>query len=369
MRLVIMKKELLNAVFAFMSISVGAGVLALPYVFLKSGFFTALIILLIISLVMLILYLFLGEIVLRTKGRHQLAGLAEKYLGKKGKQLMFIFSTAGIYGALLAYTIGAGQALNSIYNWNVNYYSIIFFTAMSLTIFYGRKIFQKTESALSMLKILFVAVIGIILITKLEINSLLEFDIEKIYLPYGAVMFSLLAVSAIPQMGEGLRNKKILNKAIIYAMISTVIVYLIFTLGMIAVSDGKAELTTTELSGITGIIANLFALFALSTAFIGLGYALKESLIYDYLFGKTSAWLITISVPIALYLLDFRSFIKVIEFTGSVAGGLILLLILLMHSKAKELGNREPEYSIPDNKFLKVILGALFVLGIILPLL
>src|SRR3989344_1778731 len=149
-----MNKEFWTAVFSFTSISIGAGVLALPYIFHTTGFMTGISILIVTALVLLIVYYYLGEIVLRTKGKHHLAGLAEKYLGKTGKTLMFLFSSVGIYGALLAYIIASGEILNYFYKWNATHYSLLYFIFMSLVLFYGLRIFTRTETILSVLKII-----------------------------------------------------------------------------------------------------------------------------------------------------------------------------------------------------------------------
>lgn len=361
-----MKKEVFTAVFILTSISIGAGILALPYVFLQSGFLTATLMLILMTLILLTLYFYLGEVVLRTKGRHHLAGLAERYLGTKGKHLMFLFSSLGIYGALLAYTIGAGHALNAIYPWNQTYYSIIYFWIMSIILYYGKTIFEKAETFLSASKIIFIVIIGIILIPKINFDKLIVFDITKLHIPYGAILFSLLAISAIPIMAEELRNKNNLKKSIVYGMLLTFLVYMIFVIGMVGTSAAKEELATTGVKGSIGLLANLFAVFAVSTAFIALGYAQKEIFMYDYLFKKFNAWILTLIIPFALFLLNFRNFMSVIEITGSVAGGLMLLLVLIMHSRSKKLGNREPEYTVQDNIFVKFILFLIFLIGIIL---
>lgn len=59
---------------------IGAGILGIPYVVAKAGFLTGLLDLIIIGLAVLVLNLYVGEIMLRTKEDHQLTGYAEKYL-------------------------------------------------------------------------------------------------------------------------------------------------------------------------------------------------------------------------------------------------------------------------------------------------
>src|SRR3990167_1848687 len=67
---------------------IGAGILGLPYVISQVGLFYGAILIVLLGLAFLGINLFLGEIVLRTNGKHQLTGYAEKYLGPKGKKIM-----------------------------------------------------------------------------------------------------------------------------------------------------------------------------------------------------------------------------------------------------------------------------------------
>lgn len=107
--------------------SIGAGVLGIPYVIAKAGFLTGTFSLLALGIIVLLMYLYLGEIVLRTKGNHQLTGYAELYLGKLGKRLMFLTMVIGIYGALVAYLIGSSETLSKLLgglqgNWLMAYF-------------------------------------------------------------------------------------------------------------------------------------------------------------------------------------------------------------------------------------------------------
>src|SRR3989344_800615 len=99
-----MKKELLEAIATLAGTVIGAGILGIPYIVQKTGFMVGLAYIIIIGLSVMIVNLCLGEVVLRTEGKHQLTGYAQKYLGKYGKWLMTFSMVVGIYGALTAYT-------------------------------------------------------------------------------------------------------------------------------------------------------------------------------------------------------------------------------------------------------------------------
>ena len=113
------------------------------------------------------------------------------------------------------------------------------------------------------------------------------------------------------------------------------------------------------------VFANLFAVFAMSTSFLALGLALKEMYNYDYRIGKNAAWLLTIAVPITAFLLGVKEFIAVIAIVGAIAGGTELVMVVLMHAKAKKSGQRKPEFSIINNKALSAFLILMFIAGML----
>ena len=117
-----MKSKLFPAVAVFVGTTIGAGFLGIPYVFAKSGFLIGLIHLIAITLFMVLIELYTGEIILRTNGNHQLAGYAKKYLGKTGGTLMFFAMIFGIYSALIAYLIGEGKSLSYVFLGDIKYY-------------------------------------------------------------------------------------------------------------------------------------------------------------------------------------------------------------------------------------------------------
>ncbi|MEM4244580.1 MAG: aromatic amino acid transport family protein, partial [Candidatus Nanoarchaeia archaeon] len=109
-----MANSLGRAVAILIGTIVGAGILGIPYVVYKAGFWTGMLMIVALGIALLLLHLYLGEIALRTKQKHQLAGYAEKYLGGWAKKLMFLTMLIGSYGALTAYIIGTGATIKAI---------------------------------------------------------------------------------------------------------------------------------------------------------------------------------------------------------------------------------------------------------------
>jgi tyrosine-specific transport protein len=360
---------LFEAIATLVGTIIGAGILGIPYVISKAGFWTGILDILILGFVVLLLYLYLGEIVLRTKGFHQLPGYAEKYLGKIGKKLMVFSAVFGNYGALIAYIIGVGAALAAIFGGQPLAYSIVFFCIVSLIVYLGLKAVSESELIMLPIVVSIILLVTVLSIKQLDISNFTSFNLSQILLPYGVILFAFLGAPAIPEMREELiKNEKLLKKAIIIGALIPIVAYLLFATAVVGVSGiSTTELATIGLGIKMGeymvIIGNLLAIATMTTSFLTLGLALKEMYLLDYKMNEVLAWSITVFIPLIIAISGITTFIKVIGLVGVFAGGLEGTLIILMALKAKKLGKRKPEYSMPINWFIAAILIALFAGG------
>lgn len=363
-----MKKEFFGATWTLIGITLGAGIFGLPYVFAKAGFFTGLIVLLLAFAIMTIITLYLGEVCIRTKEKHQLTGLAAKYLGAKGKWLMFAMNVITISLALSAYIIGAGAALQSIFGGNNLLFSIIFFILLAPVIYFGIGILEGFESIFNPLKVLIVLILSGVLVYFIDFSNLTGFSFSNLLVPYGVAIFAFAGTSAIPEMNEELKNKKYMFGAILLGMVISLVVNFIFAFSVVGSLGSVGEVATVSLSQFgtfSNIFTNLFAFLAMATAFVTLGFALKETYLLDLKIKNFKAWILTIIIPLVIVLSGWIGFIKLLELVGALGMGIILILIMMMHSKAKKLGNRKPEYSLANNLFLKFVLGLILIVGIV----
>jgi len=366
-----MNKKLLfwEAVATLVGTVIGAGILGIPYIVAKAGFWTGIINILVLGFISMILYLYLGEVALRTKGFHQLPGYAEKYLGKSGKILMTLAMLFGVYGALIAYTIGEGQALAAIFGGNPMFYSLIFFGIAAIIIHAGLKNVAKSELIMLPFIIGIIILISILSIKFVNLSNLTQFRLSSIFIPYGIVLFAFLGPTAIPEMEmELVKNSKYMKKAIIIGMLIPMVIYLLFSFFVVGVSGTAiTEVGTIGLGNLIGphmvLIGNLFAVITLATSFLAIGLALQQMYRIDYKLNKNIAWLLTISIPLLIVIGNITTFAKALEISGIIAGGLFGTLIVLMALKAKKLGDRKPEYTTYINKFIAGIFIFIFVGG------
>ncbi len=377
-----MNTKFLEAIAILVGATIGAGVLGIPYVVSEAGFWTGIFVIIGLGIATLIINLYMGEVALRTNGNHQLSGYAEKYTGRIGKELSSAFMIFGIYGALIAYTMGVGEAAATIFHGNSIIYSLAFFIIGSLIVYKGIKSLGKAELLIASLLIIVVILIPILSSENLNPDNLQGFNLLKIMGPYGVVLFAFMGTPAIPMMKEELKNnRKLLKKAIIIGTLIPLIVYLLFTFIVVGiVGNGfqhlppNGKIATIALSNFVRpeiwVMANVFAMLTMTTSFLALTYALWSTYQYDYNLKKSLALFLTLSIPFAVFMInslmvDAANFVNILSIVGAITGGITGVLIVVMHYKARKKGDRKPEYNITNSLVLGVILSAVFVAGII----
>ncbi len=376
--LVILKKMVFNrkfwaTAFTLTGTIIGAGILGLPYAFSKSGFLVGLAWLIALGLILIFVSLCLGEITLRTKGKHQLAGYAEKYLGKWAKRIMVFAVIFGIYSALLAYLIGEGLSLSFIFTGGVDYaiyFAIGFWLIMTLLLKEGLKGLKKIETWGVLAIIGMILLIVIWFAPQVEFNNLLSFNQAYLFLPFGVILFALMGFTSIPELRMEIKGQeKIFKKAIIIGALIPVFIYLIFTLIFVGVlGETIPEVATLGF----GKLVVIFGIFTMLTSFFVLSFSLKDLVKYDLKLSKGFSFLLVSIAPLVLYLLvsffKIADFVKVLGVGGVVAGGLTGILILFIHKKAEKMGDRRPEYNLKLPWIIVWLFSLIFVFGIVVEL-
>jgi len=366
--------NLLKALSILLGTVIGAGIFGIPYVIEKSGIIPGFFYFLILGGAVLLIHLFFGEVMLRTKEKMRLPGLSQKYLGDWGKIFVMISVIIGITGALLAYLILGGeflQILFSSFNLSQTQLTLIFGLILSYFIFQGIKLIAPVELLTNLLFFLVVAVILFFCLPKFDISRISIFNVSNVFLPFGVILFSLIGWSAIPEVLDFLKfsqKKNQLKKVIILGTIIVVPFYLIFATVVIGVTgENISQDTLFGLLPALGpkiiIFGVLAALITLADSFLVLGLYLRNTFIYDLKLSKNLAALITCTLPLFLFLVGFRSFITTLGFVGTVVGVIEGIIIILIFKKAKTAGNREPEYSLKIPSLLLCLLTAILIFG------
>ncbi len=338
-----MTKQFVLAVASLIGVIIGAGIFSIPYIIAQSGVLTSFFYFLLLGAVVLVLHLFFGEIVLKTKENHRLVGYTQKYLGKKAKIIVLFSTIIGGIGSLLVYIILAGKFAHFILptilsevNW-----SLVIWFGLSILVVFGIKTISQAEFWLNLTLFSVIAVIFFFCLPKIEMVNFSLINVDNLFLPFGVVLFSLIGLSAIPEVAHILKDKKQLNKVIIVASIITVSFSFLF--GLI-ISGVTGPLTTAEpftaLANFLGrgvvILGIFFGVLAVSTSFLILANYLKNTLILDCSISKWLSLVLVCLSPIILYLAGVRNFIAVIGLVGVLVGLLEGSAIILIYKKINQ---------------------------------
>ncbi len=339
--------SIVDAVFMITGMTIGAGVLGVPYVVAQVGLKIGIAYILILGMVMLSLNLMLGEIAVRTKESLQIPGLVGKYLGKWPKYFINILIVFGSYGALLAYVAGEGQALSALFGGSPVVWSVVFWSIASVIVWKGLQTIKVVEKVLSFIVISIILGVSFYVLGDFQIANWAYTDLAHIFLPYGVILFALNGTPAIIEAHALLpQDQKSFKKALIFGSLIPVMVYVIFALAVV----GATGLQTSEIATIglgqkfgTGILvlSNIFAVLAMSAGFIGSGIALKQNFVWDNKINKVLAEFLVISVPIILFLMGLRQFITILSVAGGVVIGREAIMLVFTCWQAKRKGDIE----------------------------
>ena len=353
----------------------GVGIFGIPFTFAKAGFWVGFLFLIFIGFITLLLNLMYGEVILRTHEEHQITGYTEKYLGIWFKRAIFFSVALGLYSALLAYTVIAGDFLNNIFS-SVFYasptsYSLVFFFVLSILILLGIRRISWVELLLvGLFAVVVLSILGVG-INKINLSNFTGIQPEFWFLPYGVLLFAFAGFSAIPIQRDILRSQENnFKKSILLAVLLTSALYLLFAFTVLGISG---EVTTPDaVSGLYEFLGSkiiflgsLFGILAVSTSFLMLGSAFLDMFHLDYNVPRKLAWLLVVAPPLVLFLGGLRTFIDIISLAGSVAIGLEGVVLTFVYIKSKSKGDRVPEYSLELPKFIYYLLIFMFGAGIV----
>jgi amino acid permease len=367
-------KNFWQAVATLIGTIVGAGILGIPFVVSRVGLWPGLFFIVLLGLASMILNLMIAEMLLRTRLRHQLVGLMQKYLGQAAKHWQALAMGIGYYGALTAYIIGEGEVLAAIFGASgisALWFSIIFFLGSVVVLLIGLKLIKVLEFWLVLLILLIVLVIVIVSLPAINITNFYYLDFSELFLPYGVILFAFGGSGAVFSIREILRQQeRLIRPAVVLGSLFPILLYSIFALVVLGVTG----LTTTDIATIglgnalgpnMVLYGNLFAVLAMATSFLTLGIALRQMYRYDYHLPVWLAWLLVIIVPLLIFLLISQNFIQVIGTAGSLTFGLSGVLTVLAFWRAKKIGEQSPIFSLPKMRVIGSLLIVIFLFGVV----
>lgn len=330
-----------DAVFMITGMTIGAGILAIPYVVAQVGLAIGLFYIIVLGTLTLLLNLMIGEIAINTNEPLQLVGFAGKYLGRAAKYFLSLVFIVSAFGSLLVYIIGEGTALSTLFGGEPFYWSIFFWSVGSFIVWGGLRRIKAVDKLFGSIVMLIILGLCIFLIPKFDVTQLFYFNGSRLWLPLGVVLFALNGTSAIAEAHALLPNRnRDFKKALIIGTIIPIILYILFAVAVVGFTgQNTTEIATVGLGRTLGpmvsFFANVFAALAMCTGFIGLGTALRETLVWDHKLNDWLAVFLIATVPLMLFLFGFRNFIIILDVIGTVAIASETILMAAIYFKVR----------------------------------
>ncbi|TSC91911.1 MAG: amino acid permease [Parcubacteria group bacterium Licking1014_17] len=351
--------------------TVGVGVYGIPFTFAKAGTGVGFLFLAILTVLFVTVNLMYGEVVLRTHNRHQFIGYIRKYLGGLAyKAGLFVF-WAGTLGTIICILIVTGDFLSQIFSFtNISVSpvvcgSIFFFIAL-IVVMKGLKMVSHVDLFIMFLLVFIMGLIVVTGVWRVKPENYITHTGMFWFLPFGVMLFALDGILGIPLVREVMTGSEhMLRRVLVIGTIIPAVLYLAFSLVVVGISGENTSPTAiASLGGILGgkivLFGALFGFLSSSILFISIATALREALYQDFGFKKKWHYLAFIILPYVLFLTGARNFIDMLDLIGGVGGSLALILLMLVYHKAKNYGDREPEYNLGIPGWLSyIVVGAL----------
>lgn len=354
---------------------IGAGMFALPYSVNVSGALWSLINLSLAFFAVISIHLAYGEVVTNTQTLHRLPGYVKIYLGKFTGSLGKISAILGFNAVILVYAIFGGVFLSNIFGGSPVWWSLAFLVAGSIILFLSHAKEIGLLNFILTIPLVLIALCIAFLSAKSGSLSNISFLGHDQFFSFGVFMFALSGMSAIADSREiffgqnNIEAARGLRSSTIFSTILPLIIYIFFIIGVLMASG---NITTEDaLSGLTGILGNkilivgaFMGLLAVFTSYVSISYDLKKVYELDLAEGKNLSWALAGILPIFLFLVIPKDFIKLI----SIVGGLLIvfdgILVIFILRKMRSMGQSIIQF-LNFGKFHQIALFAIFILSII----
>src|SRR4030042_4198714 len=147
-----------------------------------------------------------GEVIIASDGKKRLPGYVNDYFGRKWGILTLVNFLFGLYGSQLAYIIIGGKFLPGLivplFPISQFFATMLFFILGSCLLYRGTKSVLNTELFMLIFLVVVIFTFFFICFGKIELTNFSGYSMDKIFLPYGVVFFSLMGASIIPEIKE-----------------------------------------------------------------------------------------------------------------------------------------------------------------------
>lgn len=368
-----------EVIFTVVGCGIGSGSLGTAYSARLSGFPVIAFWLIISGILTLISMYYVAEAALRTKTMVQLPGLAERYVGKTGRFLIFLAVVINSISCLIAYFNGSGAILHGALGVPQWVGTLMFMTPAALVTWGGLKAVGMAGKYMSSVMVVLILILtGASLISKDAETSRLFVSNWKYAVPvFNVAAFSYIGQYLVPDLARGLAHEpKKLASSLMIGQIIVAVLLIMIPLGCFAVSPSHeiSQVATIAWGEALGqwafFTANVFAILAMFTSFCPITQTLVTNIVDFCRFKSDEAFwtrfpifIVVLGVPLFLTLTGIVSFIDAIYFSGTFAAAIMAILPIYMVRGARAKGDVAPEWDCGKLASMPVYVLMVFLFG------
>ena len=352
-------KSFLGSVGLLMASTIGAGMFSLPYIFKESGWLPGIFYILLLSGAVIFVHHLYWLALSRVDEKKRLLGLVRDRLGGVAFYAALVSIIVGLLLTLVIYLILAQNFGKIILPEPLgNFGAGLFWLAVSLPLLLKLPRLVGAEFLATIFKVLIVLMV--FLLGKDGFSAAPSVNMENIFLPFGAVLFSLAGWTAIEPMFDWQKknsDSKFLSKLAIGTFFSAAI-YLIFIAGILGsdgvlspdVFAGPSSWPLWELQ-----IFALLGILAIWTPYIPVSLEIKNGLEKDLRIPAFWSFAAVLIIPPVIFLSGFFNFLGAIGLAGGVFLALQYVFIILVSKKILALSGLKKFFA---NLLILVFLAA-----------
>lgn len=324
---------------------VGAGIFSLPYVISRVGLIRGVFYFIFFAAVYYAIHRMYADLLLKTEEPHQFFYIARAYFSRFLASLV----SGGVFLELVfvmtVYLILAPSFLKLVLGIPAGYL-VLGFWALGSLFMLARLSWVGWAEFLGVASI--VGAVGAIL--WMGAGKSLEFSTPSLtgwfgfMLPFGPLLFALAGRPAIGELVKMWRKSGqehnipfSLSRVIFWGTVIPSVLYLVFVVGVLALSPSPSVDTITGLEFLPSgalLVLGILGFFALWTSYFMIGINLRDTLREDLKAPNALAYAIPWIFPLLLYVAGVNHFLGAVSFTGSVLLGIEGAAIAFMWRKA-----------------------------------
>ncbi|MDO8752027.1 MAG: hypothetical protein Q7J22_00520 [Candidatus Wolfebacteria bacterium] len=338
-----MNRYFLQAVGVLAGTAMGAGVFSLPYVFSKVGLLLGFVFLGLFTLVYFGIHSMYARILLKSERPHDFFYAAERYLPRAIARPAAFLIIAELLFSLLVYLVLAPAFAELLFGVSSIWTVLGFWALGSLFIFLGlsEQSWAGFLGVLVMAGIIFV-VLGASAGGSLTTPVVLDINPFLFFLPFGPILFSLAARSALPEVialyRGALKAGQRFSLPLVLFLGTAVpaLVYGIFVIGILRLDFAPPPEALGGLMVSPTLLRFLgaFGLIAIWTSYFVIGRNVRDNLHFDLGISKIVSGAVALFFPLVLFALGFREFLEVVSFAGGFFLALEGVFVLMMWGRA-----------------------------------